>query len=69
MNPREWINLHREDLRRQFTGKTIIVSGNKVVKVLDGATDPLSINKKVKKLHLRDWSYTYLPKSEDEYLL
>lgn len=69
MNSREWINLHRENLRKQFTGKTIVVSGNKVVKIFDGAIDPLNINKTVKKLHLKDWSYTYLPKNEDEYLL
>jgi len=61
MNSRTWINQHSEDLRRQFTGKTIIVSKDKVVKVFDGVVNPLTLNKTARELHLKDWSYTYLP--------
>lgn len=49
MNSGEWINHRGEDLRKQFTGKTITVSGDKVVKTFGDAVDTLTINKIVKK--------------------
>lgn len=67
--PRKWVNTHRKELKKKFLGKTILVCGNKVVKVFDGPIDPIEINKEAKKICKQKWCYTYLPKSEEEYLL
>jgi hypothetical protein len=69
MKPREWVNKHREELRKKFMGKTILVCGNEVVKVFDGPMDPLRINEEAKKICKKEWCYTYLPKAKEEYLL
>lgn len=69
MKPREWVNKHREELRRKFIGKTILICGDKVVKTFDGPVNPLKINDEAKKICKEKWCYTYLPKSEEEYLL
>lgn len=69
MRSRKWINEHREELRKKFIGKTIVVCRNKVVKVFDGPVDPLKINEEAKKVCKGEWCYTYLPKAKEEYLL
>lgn len=69
MKPREWINKHKKGLRKKFIGKTVLVCGEKVVKVFDGSVDPLKVNEEAKKICEGEWCYTYLPESEEEYLL
>ncbi len=69
MKPREWVNKHREELREKFVEKTILVCEGRVVKVFDGPVNPLRINEEARKICKEAWCYTYLPESEEEYLL
>ena len=69
MEPREWINKHKEQLRNEFIGKPIIVSENKVTRTFDGPVNPLKVNEVARKICKERWCYTYLPESEEEYLL
>ena len=69
LKPREWVNKHREELRKKFTGKTVLVCEAEVVKVFDGPVNPLKVNEEARKICRKEWCYTYLPESEDEYLL
>ena len=69
LQPREWVNKHREQLKEKFNNKTVLICANKVVKVFDGPADPVKINKEAKKICKKPWCYSYLHKSEEEYLL
>lgn len=69
MKPREWVNKHKKELRKKFIGKTVLVSEDKVMKVFKGPVNPLKINEEARKICKKEWCYTYLPKSEEEYLL
>lgn len=66
---RRWLETNRKQLQKKFVNKTIIVSIDKVIKVFDGAVDPLQLNAEMRKLRIRDWSYTYFPPDEEAYLL
>jgi uncharacterized protein (DUF2267 family) len=69
INTRKWINAHREELKRKYPNKTVIVCENKVIKVLDDPIDPIEINRIARKLCKgKEWSYTYLEEKE-EYML
>lgn len=69
ISSRKWIEEHREDLKGRYDDKTVIVSGARVVEVLEGAVDPIEVNRIAsEKLKGKDWSYTYVCK-EEEYLL
>ena len=66
---RRWINKNRKKLEKMYDGKTVIVNKNKVIKVFEGAANPLKINDIAREIcRNNDWSYTYLG-GEDEYLL
>ena len=69
LKTRDWVNKHREELRKKFIGKTVLVCEGEVVKVFDGPINPLKINEEARKICRKEWCYTYLPESEDEYLL
>ena len=69
MEPRDWINKNIAELRNKFVGKTLIISENKVIKTFDGPANPLKINEVARKICTQKWCYTYLPESEEEYLL
>ena len=36
MKPREWVNEHREELRKEFVGKTVLVCEDRVMNVFEG---------------------------------
>lgn len=66
---RKWIDLHREELRQKYDNKTVIVSVDKIVEVLDGAVGPVEVDEIATEIcGDKDWSYSYLCKKE-EYLL
>jgi hypothetical protein len=66
---RKWINTHREELKEKYDNKTLIVSEDRIVKVLDGAVDPLEINRIAEELCKgKEWDYTYICRKE-AYLL
>ena len=69
MKPREWVNRHREELRKEYVGKTVLVCEDRVAKVFEGLENPLKINEKARRICKKEWCYTYLPESEEEYLL
>lgn len=69
MKPRKWVNEHREELRKEFVGKTVLVCEDRVVKVFEGPINPLRINEEARRICKKEWCYTYLPESEEEYLL
>ena len=69
LKPREWVNKHGKELREKFIGKTIIICEGRVMKIFDGPVNPLKINEYARKICKQEWCYTYLPKSEEEYLL
>jgi len=67
---RKWINENIPNLRIKYPDKTIIVCEGKVVKVFDGAVDPIQINEVAREIcEGKDWSYTFLSKDEEEYIL
>jgi len=70
MEAREWINQHLSELRKSYPNKTVIVCEGRVVKALDEPLDPVEINEIARKLCAdKDWSYTYVLKQEEEYIL
>ncbi len=66
---RRWINEHRNELRKRYDDKVLIVCEGKIMKVLDGGVDPIEVNEIARGLCKgKDWSYTYVCQ-EEEYLL
>lgn len=62
---RKWIDLHREELRQKYDNKTVIVSEDKIVEVLDGAVSPVEVDEIATEIcDDEDWSYTYLCKKD-----
>lgn len=67
---RKWINENLPKLREEYPNKTVIVCDGKVVKVLDGAMNPILVNEVARRIcEGRDWSYTFISKEEEEYIL
>ncbi len=67
---RKWINENLSKLREKYPNKTIIVCDGKVVKVLDGATNPIRMNEVAREIcEGKDWSYTFVSGEEEEYIL
>ncbi|MCP8309571.1 MAG: hypothetical protein H3Z53_05685 [archaeon] len=67
---RKWINENLPKLRKEYPNKTIIVCDNKVVKVFDGIIDPIQVNEVARQICKgKDWSYTFVSKEEEEYIL
>jgi hypothetical protein len=50
VKPREWVNEHREELRKEFVGKTVLVCEDMVVKVFEGPVNPLKINEEARRI-------------------
>lgn len=66
---RNWINAHRQELKQKYDNKTLIVSEDRIVKTLDGAIDPLEVNRIAEELCKdKEWDYTYVCR-EEAYLL
>ena len=67
---RRWINENLHKLREKYPNKTIMVCDGRVVKVFDGATDPIHVNEVAREIcQGKDWSYTFVSKVEEEYIL
>ena len=65
---RKWINENLPKLRGKYPNKTIIVCDGKVVRVFDGAMDPIRVNEMARRIcEGKDWSYTFV--SEEEHIL
>jgi len=41
MKPREWVNEHRKELRKEFVEKTVLVCEDRVMNVFEGPVNPL----------------------------
>lgn len=70
INTRKWLNDNRNELRKKYPNKTVIVCENKVVKDMEGPVNPIEINKIAAEIcKSKEWSYTFLEENEEEYLL
>lgn len=66
---RKWINEHREELKKQYDGTTVIVCDGKVVKAIKDPITPIEIYEIASKICKgKEWEYTFVCKKE-EYLL
>lgn len=69
IDSRDWLESHRKELERKYDGKTVIVCEGKIVKVLNGAVNPIKVNEIAEKDYKnRNWCYSYLCYKKD-YLL
>lgn len=65
-NSRMWIEKHRRQLEEKYDNKMLIVSEDKILKVLDSSVDPDEINEIARSLCKgKDWSYTYVCKKKE----
>jgi hypothetical protein len=68
-NTRKWLKEYRNELKRKYPNKTVIICERRVLKVLDASVDPLELNKIAKELcGDKEWSYTYLEDKEEYFL-
>lgn len=64
-----WITENRENLRKMYAGKTILVRGSKVEKVFDGPMNPVELTHMARDLFGKsDWAFTYIDR-ETNWLL
>lgn len=69
INTRKWLKEYRNELKRKYPNKTVIICEGRVLKVIDASMDPIEINKIAKELcGGKERSYTYL-EDKEEYLL
>lgn len=70
MESRRWINENLPKLREKYPDETIIVCQGKVAKTFDGPMNPIKINEVAREIcEGKDWSYTFLSREEEEYIL